>query len=65
VPAEKPDAMTSEEQRAWDQVTQFHSVDNGYRREQATRPQTLGYALADSPVGLAGWIFEKASHRTR
>jgi hypothetical protein len=45
--------------RAWDQVIQFHSVDNGYWREQATRPQTLGYALADSPVGLAAWIFEK------
>ena len=59
VPAEKPDAMTPEEQRAWDQVIQFHSVDNGYWREQATRPQTLGYALADSPVGLAAWIFEK------
>jgi epoxide hydrolase len=59
VPAEKPDAMSSEELRAWDQVIQFRSVDNGYWREQATRPQTLGYALADSPVGLAAWIFEK------
>ncbi|MFZ0972218.1 MAG: epoxide hydrolase [Solirubrobacteraceae bacterium] len=59
VPAEKPDAMSSEEQRAWDQAIQFRSVDNGYWREQATRPQTLGYALADSPVGLAAWISEK------
>ncbi|HEV7370683.1 MAG TPA: hypothetical protein VGO20_16360, partial [Arenibaculum sp.] len=30
----------------------------GYRI-QATRPQTIGYALSDSPAGLAGWIYEK------
>ena len=30
-----------------------------YQRIQATRPQTLGVALADSPVGLAAWIVEK------
>ena len=27
--------------------------------EQSTRPQTLGYSLADSPVGLLAWIYEK------
>lgn len=31
----------------------------GYQRIQATRPQTLGVALTDSPVGLAAWIVEK------
>ncbi|KAJ7484152.1 Alpha/Beta hydrolase protein [Mycena latifolia] len=31
----------------------------GYFREQATKPQTLGYALADSPAGLLAWIYEK------
>ena len=31
----------------------------GYGTQQATRPQTLGYALADSPVGLLAWIYEK------
>lgn len=31
----------------------------GYRSQQATKPQTLGYALADSPVGLLAWIYEK------
>jgi len=51
--------MTPEEQDAWDRVVEFQTVNNGYWREQATRPQTLGYALADSPVGLAAWIFEK------
>ena len=31
----------------------------GYAKQQATRPQTLAYALADSPVGQAAWIYEK------
>lgn len=31
----------------------------GYSEEQCTQPQTLGYGLADSPVGLLGWIYEK------
>ncbi len=31
----------------------------GYNKEQSTRPQTLGYALADSPAGQAAWIYEK------
>ncbi|KAI0330189.1 alpha/beta-hydrolase [Cubamyces sp. BRFM 1775] len=31
----------------------------GYMIEQSTKPQTLGYSLADSPVGLLGWIYEK------
>ena len=41
------------ELRAW------ADLEAGYSHEQSTKPQTLGYALNDSPVGLAGWIFEK------
>lgn len=37
-----------------DQVMQ-----NGYRTQQATKPQTLSYAMMDSPVGVASWIVEK------
>ncbi|WP_027545742.1 epoxide hydrolase family protein [Bradyrhizobium sp. WSM2254] len=33
--------------------------ETGYNHEQETRPQTLGVALSDSPVGAAGWILEK------
>jgi epoxide hydrolase len=33
--------------------------ESGYAVQQATRPQTLGYALSDSPVGQAAWIYEK------
>lgn len=32
---------------------------NGYLRQQETRPQTLGYALQDSPVALLAWIYDK------
>ncbi|MFY7835669.1 MAG: epoxide hydrolase family protein [Novosphingobium sp.] len=37
----------------------YQDWDSGYSKEQATRPQTVGYGLVDSPVGLAGWIYEK------
>ncbi|KAF8918946.1 Alpha/Beta hydrolase protein [Mucidula mucida] len=37
----------------------FERHGRGYHHEQATQPQTLGYSLADSPVGLLGWIYEK------
>ena len=37
----------------------FEEDGSAYGFEQATRPQTLGYALADSPVGLLAWIYEK------
>ncbi|KAI0770446.1 alpha/beta-hydrolase [Fomes fomentarius] len=40
--------------------TRRHNVQGtGYFRQQATKPQTLGYGLADSPVGLLAWIYEK------
>lgn len=37
----------------------FIEEGSGYNREQSTKPQTLGYALADSPVALLAWIYEK------
>lgn len=37
----------------------YQRWDSGYSQEQMTRPQTVGYALADSPVGQAAWIYEK------
>ncbi|EMD33630.1 hypothetical protein CERSUDRAFT_117746 [Gelatoporia subvermispora B] len=37
----------------------FQKYGRGYFEEQSTRPQTLGYSLADSPVGLLAWIYEK------
>ncbi len=37
----------------------YQEWDSGYSTQQRTRPQTVGYGLVDSPVGLAGWIYEK------
>ncbi len=37
----------------------YQDHDSGYSKQQATRPQTLGYGLADSPIGQAAWILEK------
>ncbi len=37
----------------------YNQWDSGYSKIQATRPQTIGYGLVDSPVALAGWIYEK------
>lgn len=37
----------------------FMDEGSGYRAQQSTKPQTLGYALADSPVALLSWIYEK------
>ncbi|KAJ6451640.1 Alpha/Beta hydrolase protein [Mycena sanguinolenta] len=51
--------LTPKEQ-AWIARTEwFHNKGSGYVAEQSTQPQTLGYGLADSPVGLLAWIYEK------
>ncbi|MBK8004180.1 MAG: epoxide hydrolase [Gemmatimonadetes bacterium] len=41
------------------QVQAWDAVERGYSAIQSTRPQTLGYALNDSPAGLAAWLLEK------
>lgn len=40
-------------------TTWFQHKGQGYFIEHATQPQTIGYSLADSPVGLLAWIYEK------
>jgi pimeloyl-ACP methyl ester carboxylesterase len=50
---------TVAEQTALAQINKFFAYGAGYHREQSTRPQTIGYALADSPTGQAAWIYEK------
>jgi len=49
---------TKEEQIALDALDAFHETGTGYFIEQATRPETIGYALLDSPVALAAWIID-------
>ena len=47
-----------EEQAALDALATFHATGTGYFVEQATRPQTIGYALLDSPIALAAWMLD-------
>jgi pimeloyl-ACP methyl ester carboxylesterase len=59
-----PDPMPAKgllaaEQLAVDAFARFQAQEFGYFTEQSTRPQTIGYALADSPVGQCAWIYEK------
>jgi pimeloyl-ACP methyl ester carboxylesterase len=49
---------TDEERAASDQLAAFRATGFGYFLEQATRPQTIGYALLDSPVALAAWMLD-------
>jgi epoxide hydrolase len=51
--------MTEKEQSAVKALQYYQEWDSGYSKQQATRPQTLGYGLVDSPVGQAAWIYEK------
>jgi pimeloyl-ACP methyl ester carboxylesterase len=58
----KPEDMadlTEAEQKALGDMQHYQDWESGYSKQQATRPQTLGYALVDSPVGQAAWIYEK------
>ena len=49
---------TEEERAAIEQLATFRQSGFGYFLEQATRPQTIGYALLDSPVALAAWMLD-------
>jgi len=49
---------TEDEKAAADALASFRATGFGYFLEQATRPQTIGYALLDSPVALAAWMLD-------
>jgi pimeloyl-ACP methyl ester carboxylesterase len=51
--------LTPREEAALAGLAQYREWDSGYSKQQATRPQTLGYALVDSPAGQCAWIVEK------
>lgn len=51
--------LSSQEQAALDTLAYMDRWGTGYALAQASRPQTLGYSLSDSPVGQAAWIYEK------
>ncbi len=57
--AEDATPATPEEKDWFSKRAVILDWETGYNHEQETRPQTLGVAMADSPVGVAGWILEK------
>ncbi len=54
-----PESPSEEERIYFEEFAAFSQEETGYGAIQATKPQTLSYALTDSPVGLASWIVEK------
>ncbi len=55
-----PDGPQTTEEKEWqERFKKEQRIEDGYRTQQATKPQTLSYAMMDSPVGVAAWIIEK------
>ena len=53
------DDLTEQERAALASLEHSAEWDSGYSREHSTRPQTIGYALVDSPAALCAWMIEK------
>jgi len=55
-----PDGPQTKEEKDWEtKFAKDQIMQDGYRTQQATKPQTLSYGMMDSPVGIAAWIIEK------
>jgi pimeloyl-ACP methyl ester carboxylesterase len=58
-PKDASTPLSEEDQATLAAMAHFQREESGYANEQATKPQTLGAALNDSPAGLLAWIVEK------
>ena len=63
-PAEIPETLSPEERRAVDGLARYTGELGGSNHLQGTKPETVGFALADSPAGQAAWIYEKFQSKT-
>ncbi|NWJ22467.1 epoxide hydrolase [Marine Group I thaumarchaeote] len=55
-----PNGSQTKEEKDWEtKFVKDQIIQDGYRTQQATKPQTLSYGMMDSPVGIAAWIIEK------
>ena len=63
-PAQIPDALSPEERYAVDTLALYTGDMGGANHLQTTKPETIGFALADSPAGQAAWIYEKFQSKT-
>lgn len=59
VPVRDEDVASAADQAILANRSRYAREQSGYAKIQATRPQTIGYALTDSPAGQAAWIYEK------
>ncbi|WP_028354147.1 epoxide hydrolase family protein [Bordetella petrii] len=58
------DGLTAAERQWAEETRHFWRYRAAYAKQQATRPQTIGYSLVDSPVGLLAWILDKFAEWT-
>lgn len=63
-PAEIPETLSPDERHAVDGLARYAGELGGSNHLQGTRPETVGFALADSPAGQAAWIYEKYQSKT-
>ncbi|MBB3399450.1 MULTISPECIES: epoxide hydrolase [unclassified Rhizobium] len=54
-----PDSLSLDEKAVFEETRDFLNNGFGYAAIMGTRPETVGYGLADSPVGLAAWLYDK------
>jgi pimeloyl-ACP methyl ester carboxylesterase len=59
-----PAGLSDVEKAAFDSLSTFFSKNGAYGVMMSTRPQTVGYGLSDSPVGLAAWMYDKFAQWT-
>jgi pimeloyl-ACP methyl ester carboxylesterase len=59
-----PAGLSEKEKAAFDSLATFYRKNTGYAAMMVTRPQTVGYALTDSPAGLAAWMYDKFAQWT-
>jgi pimeloyl-ACP methyl ester carboxylesterase len=63
-PAQMPDTLSPEQRDAVESLALYTGVLGGSNHLQGTKPETVGFALADSPAGQAAWIYEKFQSKT-
>ncbi len=62
--APAPSSLSAKEAAAYASLAAFYKDNAGYSAMMVTRPQTVGYALADAPVGQAAWMYDKIAQWT-
>ena len=63
-PAQIPDTLSPEQRHAVETLALYTGELGGSNHLQGTKPETVGFALADSPAGQAAWIYEKFQSKT-